>query len=90
MPEPSNFPESNMILEASEIEYRGHIGPITPLPTWSDGEQSVSSWKLSFRERLSALIFGRVWLSVLSGRSQPPVSLTVHPIFFAHPAQEEK
>jgi hypothetical protein len=40
---------------------------------------------MSFRERLSALLFGRVWLFVLSGKTQPPVSL-----FAAKEALEEK
>ena len=40
---------------------------------YTDGEQCISCWKLSFKQRLSALIFGRVWLSVLSGQTQPPV-----------------
>ena len=43
------------------------------LPTFTDGRQSLSLWKMTFRERLSALIFGKVWLSVLSGKTQPPV-----------------
>jgi len=27
---------------------------------------------MSWRERLSALLFGRVWLALLSGETQPP------------------
>lgn len=42
---------------------------------FSDNRECISCWKLSFRERLSALFFGRVWLSVLSGSTQPPVWL---------------
>ena len=42
---------------------------------YSDGNQCISCWKLSFRERLSALIHGRIWLCVLSGQTQPPVWL---------------
>jgi hypothetical protein len=40
---------------------------------WSDGEQCVSCWQMTIRERLTALLFGRVWLMVLSGWTQPPV-----------------
>ena len=36
--------------------------------------QSISCWKLSFKERLKALLFGKVWLGV-AGTSQPPVWL---------------
>lgn len=42
---------------------------------YNDGRECVSCWKLSFKERLAALLFGRVWLSVLSGHTQPPVWL---------------
>ena len=30
----------------------------------------------TWEERIKALLFGRVWLSVLSGRTQPPVWLS--------------
>ena len=49
---------------------------IVSLPVYRDGEQCISLWTMSRRERLSALIFGRVWLQVLSGDTQPPVALT--------------
>lgn len=39
---------------------------------WSDGEECVSCWRLSWRERFSALFFGRVWVSMLTGKTQPP------------------
>jgi len=42
---------------------------------WSDGEQCISCWKLSFAQRIKALLFGKVWLCVLSGKTQPPVWL---------------
>lgn len=40
---------------------------------YSDGEQCISCWKLGWKERIAALLFGKVWLSVLSGSTQPPV-----------------
>ena len=39
------------------------------------GEQVISCWRASWRERLSLLVFGRVWLWVWSGNTQPPVTL---------------
>jgi hypothetical protein len=48
---------------------------IAYLPVWTDGTQCVSCWRLTWRERLSVLFFGRVWLAVLSGGTQPPVAL---------------
>ena len=46
-----------------------------PLPIYSDGQMCVSLWQMSWRERLSSLFFGRMWLFVYSGKTQPPVSL---------------
>lgn len=40
---------------------------------YTDGQQCISCWKMGFKQRLSALFFGIVWLSVLSGQTQPPV-----------------
>ena len=50
-----------------------NVGDCGDLPVWTDGEQCVSLWRPSLRERLSILLFGKVWLIVI-GR-QPPVSL---------------
>jgi hypothetical protein len=40
---------------------------------YSDGQQCISCWKMTFKQRVSALFFGKIWLSVLSGSIQPPV-----------------
>lgn len=69
--EPVGFPESNKSLGAPA----GMEDAVLPLPVWSDGQQCISLWRPSLRERLSILLFGRVWLSVLMGSTQPPVSL---------------
>jgi len=46
------------------------------LPVYRGGTQLVSSWRVSWHERLSILFFGRVWLQVWGGRTQPPVALS--------------
>lgn len=46
-----------------------------PLWVYTNGEECISCWKMSFKQRLLALIYGKVWLSVYSGYSQPPVWL---------------
>lgn len=38
---------------------------------FTDGEQCISRWKLTLRQRLSVLIFGRMWLGIRSGNSMP-------------------
>lgn len=45
------------------------------LKVYTDGEVCISCWKLSLKERIKALLYGRVWLGVLSGHTQPPVWL---------------
>lgn len=44
---------------------------------YNDGRTCISCWKLTWRDRLIALLTGKIWLGVLSGRSQPPVWVTV-------------
>jgi hypothetical protein len=44
-----------------------------PLWVYNDGEESISCWQMTWGERLQALLWGRVWLGVLAGSSQPPV-----------------
>ncbi len=70
----------------------GQEDEILPLRVWTDGEQCISCWQMGWRERLSALVFGRVWLSVLSGRTQPPVWLmaTREALKEAHQTSQEK
>lgn len=71
---PVGFKYANQeLVGPEEAEYSENVEGVDPLPIWTDGEQCVSCWKLSFKERLAALVFGRVWLAVLSGRTQPPV-----------------
>lgn len=79
MADPIRFPEQNKVL-APPPETKDY--EIAPLPIWTDGEQCVSCWKLSWRERLHALITGRVWCAVLSGRTQPPVSIASRAKYF--------
>ena len=70
MIEPIKFPEANKNLlkpnETTDEECRS-------LWVYCDGEQCISCWKLGWRERIFALFFGKIWLSVLSGNTQPPV-----------------
>jgi hypothetical protein len=49
---------------------------------FNDGQQSVSCWQMTWRERLAALFFGRVWLFVYFGASQPPVRMEVEKTVF--------
>lgn len=74
---PIRFKFSNKTLQPSGLEYSSNVAGVDPLPIWTDGEQCVSCWKMSFRERLSGLLFGHVWLALLSGETQPPAAVVV-------------
>ena len=64
------------------IEFKEHTKTLTspdsqpnigPLHVWTDGQECVSCWKMSWKERISALLFGKVWICILSGQTQPPI-----------------
>jgi len=64
---PMEFKQSNVTLTGK--------GEIKDLPAFRDGEHIISCWKMSLREKLSALLFGKVWLIVKSNKTQPPVKI---------------
>ncbi len=71
--EHERFMEKVAELYTGPRPYPEDVTGIDPLPVWTDAKQCVSCWKMSWRERLSALLFGRVWVAILSGDTQPPV-----------------
>jgi hypothetical protein len=70
--EPTSFPQSNKTLGPPPGMTEEECGK---LPIFTDGKQCVSLWQMNWRERLSALFVGRIWLFVMSGQTQPPVLL---------------
>ncbi len=54
---------------------------------YNDGRECVSCWRLAWKERIKALLFGKVWLGVLSGFTQPPVWMVCDKTVFT---QEDK
>ena len=83
---PIKFKEANMILlkpeSMTDEECRS-------LPVFIDGVECVSCWKLSWKERLSALVFGKIWLFVLNGKTQPPVRLACSDTVFTEESDED-
>jgi len=69
---PSEFEQQSIVLNKPNDMTDEECGP---LAVYSDGQQCISLWRMSWRERISSLFFGRVWLWVYSGQTQPPVSL---------------
>lgn len=68
---PIKFAESNKVLLPFK---EGH----KKLPVYAADHDVISCWKMSWRERLAALVFGKTWLYVytISG-TQPPEGLKV-------------
>lgn len=80
---PIRFPEANKNL----LKPQGMTDEeCRSLWVFNDGIECISCWKLSWRERLNVLLHGKVWLSVLSGYTQPPVALMVGDTIFKHEA----
>lgn len=77
--EPITFPESNTVLRRPPSMTEEECGS---LDVYADGAGWVSCWRPSWRERLSVLLFGRVWLGVL-GQSHPPMWVSGNRTVFA-------
>lgn len=60
-----------------------------PLWVYSDGVECISCWKMSFKERLAALLWGKVWLAVYTGYTQPPVWVGCCKTVFVKPKENE-
>jgi hypothetical protein len=72
---PTQFPQANTNFTAPES-----MPDCGDLPTFRGSGQIISCWKMSWKERLKALITGKVWLGV-AGSAQPPVWLATQSPF---------
>jgi hypothetical protein len=79
---PINFSQSNKNLLKPEGMTDEECGS---LPIYTDGGQCISLWQMTWKERLSALLFGKVWVYVLSGHTQPPIGFNVTREVFGKP-----
>lgn len=61
----------------------------SPLAVWNDGRECISKWQMTFGERLHCLFRGYVWLRVLSGHTQPPVSVVAEKTLFRREDNEQ-
>jgi len=75
---PIKFEESNKSLSRP----RGTTAEqCSSLPILQVDDFCISLWQAGWRERLRFLFTGRIWLSVWSGVTQPPVKLTLEEPF---------
>lgn len=81
---PISFPEQTRVWAENQPPY-------LPLPAYTDERQTISLWALSWRERLTVLLTGRLWLRQLNfGQPlQPQAPSTIRPFVAAAPPQEE-
>lgn len=84
---PIKFPEANKNLLKPESMTDEEC---SSLWVYTDGTQCISCWKMSIKQRLSALMHGRIWLSILSGKTQPPVWLDSGETVFVKSIKEAK
>lgn len=74
---PIEFPNQTTILHANPNQLEIDGQEVGKLPIFTDGSQTVSCWGLTWKERFRALFCGKVWLGIYSGRTQPPVWMSV-------------
>ncbi|MCK5558582.1 MAG: hypothetical protein KAJ01_09395 [Candidatus Hydrogenedentes bacterium] len=67
-----NFPQANFMLLGTDIEDCGDLRCFRT----EDGV-FTSKWRMSWRERFSAFLFGAVWVHVHGGKTSPPIALDV-------------
>lgn len=75
---PIDFPQSTKVLQKP---FTMSDNECSSLHVWNDGKQCVSCWKPTFKERMNILFGGKVWLGVLSGKTQPPVFVSGEMVF---------
>ena len=58
---PTEFKHQNIVFAKDQPEYQ----PLPALRLDTPQGEVISCWKLSFKERLQVLVFGRVWVSLM-------------------------
>jgi hypothetical protein len=83
----SHFPEANKVLARPEHMSDEECGV---LAVWVGETEPgcgvvVSTWRMSWAERISALVHGRVWMWVSTNTgTQPPIALEATRNIFIH------
>lgn len=71
MAKPCHFVGSNATMHAPGFTHP-HLSTLK-----HGGNQYVTRWQMSWKERLSALFFGRIWVNVEGVLGQPPLRVEV-------------
>lgn len=81
---PIKFEEATKVLGKPE----GMKEKCNDLWVYNDGIESISCWKMSWKDRIKALLYGKVWLGVRFGQSQPPVWVDCNKTVFIKQEEE--
>jgi phage terminase small subunit len=76
---PINFKEANKTLLKPDNMTDEDC---TSLRVYTNGMECVSKWKLSKEDLDHCKKRGYIWISVFSGKTQPPISVTAQEIVF--------
>jgi len=76
---PIDFKESNKVLTKPKSMTDEECGSLFVM---NDGKQNISCWKTPFWKRVRFLFHGKVWISVVSGNTQPPIWVDVNETVF--------
>lgn len=72
---PIKFPQQTVVWAEDQPPY-------LPLPAYTDASETISLWQLSWRERLTVLFKGCLWLRQMNfGRPLQPQMLSVETPF---------
>jgi len=85
---PVEFKHQNIVFAKDQPEYQ----PLSALKIDAPTGEVISCWKLTFKERLKVLVFGRVWMSLMSfNKPLTPSYLAVNrKEVFSHPDDKIK
>lgn len=70
---PINFSKSNYVVVGGLGGHSANSG-IHNIPAYRDGDEILSCWRPSWRERIAILLRGKVWLLV-TANTHPPVAV---------------
>jgi len=80
--EPIKFKEVNKTLKPPVKWDKDKNGKCGDLPIFTDSQQNISLWKLSWKERWQILKRGKIWLGIYSGPTQPVIWLDTQKTVF--------